>query len=566
MRPSLPLLACALLAACGPQSPSSSSPSPSPSPSPSASASPSPSPSPSASPAPDAASRRIEADVRFLADDLLEGREAGTRGYDLAAAYVATQYHAIGLEPAGADGWFQPVPMLRGTREQEGARFEIERDGKRTALAFETEWLPGTHYTRGAFELTAPMVFVGEAVHAPALGHDDFANVDVAGKIVVSVGKAPARFSNDERAYHASSLVKSAELEKRGAVGVIWLSDPVEEAKRGWELGARNWRRPGMRLVEGGTAVDDFPGLVARASVRASKADLLFEGSGHTAEEVFAALKDGKLTSFDLAGRATIAGRAKLESVVSRNVVAKLRGSDPALAGEHVVFTAHLDHVGLGAPVAGDAINNGALDNALGVAVMLEAARAFAAAPAPKRSIVFIALTAEEKGLLGAHWFARNPTVPKGAIVANVNMDMPILLAPQADVVPTGVEHSTLQAVLEQATREMGITLTPDPIPEEVVFVRSDQYAFVREGVPAVYLNGGIVATDGSDAKATMMQFLKSHYHLPSDDAKLSIHYPTAARLAALNRRIGQLVADAPERPRWNDGDFFGETFGKKRD
>ena len=556
------VLACVLLlAACGESTPTPT-PTPAPAPAPAATRSATPSPSPSVDAA--EAARRIEADVRFLADDLLEGREAGTRGYDLAARYVAARYAALGLEPAGDGGtWFQKVPMLRGVRESDGARFELERDGERTALEFEKDWLPAIHYRAGRFDLTAPLVFVGQAVHAPELGHDDFAGVDVSGKIAVFIGNAPAKFSNDERAYYASGTVKLAELERRGAVGYVWISDPRDEAKRPWASDARNWRRPGMRLLAGSTPVNDFPALVARASVRSGVADLLFAGTKHTAAEVFAKLESGPLVAFDLVGTATLSGRATLARVTSDNVVAKLPGSDPSRAREHIVFTAHLDHVGLGAAVDGDAIHNGALDNALGVAILLEAAGRFAQSPAPPRSLVFAALTAEEKGLLGAEHYAREPGLD-GSVVANVNMDMPILLAPLEDVIPWGVEHSSLQGVLERAAQELGIVLTPDPLPEEVVFVRSDQYPFVKQGVPAVYLGGGVRATDGSDALATMSGFLKSHYHLPSDEVDLPIHYPTAARLATLNHRIGTIIAEDAEAPRWNDGDFFGEKFGKR--
>jgi len=568
------LLACLMLAACGGPSPSpgpTSSPTPSASASPSASpsaavpASPKASPSPSPSPSPDGdAARRIESDVRFLADDLLEGREAGTRGFDIAALYVTAKFRELGIAPGGdAGSYYQTVPMVRGVRERGGSTFAIERGGKRTALAFEADYLTRIHYTAGKASVTAPMVFVGQAVHAPELGHDDFAGVDLTGKIAVYFGNAPERFNADQRAYYASGNVKSIELVRRGAVGAIALSDPRDEAKRPWELDARNWRRPGMRLLETGQPVDDYPALVGRASLRASRTDLLFEGARQTGAEVVERLKSGKLESFDLVGTATLATNATLDRVESRNVVGRWAGSDPAKSAEHVVLTAHLDHIGTGAPVEGDAIHNGAIDNALGIAIMLEAARRFAAAPPPQRSILFIALTAEEKGLLGADYYARNPTVARGSLVANVNMDMPILLAPQSDVVPVGVEHSTLQRVLERAAGELGVVLSPDPVPEETIFVRSDQYPFIKQGVPAVYLNGGIIATDGSDAKATMMRFLKSHYHLPSDEAELAIHYPTAARLARLNHRIGEIIANDAERPRWNDGDFFGEKFGK---
>ena len=509
---------------------------------------------------------RIEADVRFLADDLLEGREAGTRGYDLAALYVSSQYRLLGLEPAGEAGsYFQSVPMLRGLREKEGARFAITRDGRTTEFAFESDFLPGVNYTAGAADVTAPLVFVGQAVRAPELQHDDFAGVDVKGRIAVVLDNAPARFPVDQRAYYASSTEKLRELERLGAVGVIFLGDPVNEKKRPWALDAPNWRRPGMRRLDAqGRPVDDFPGLAVRVAGNVKLADALFAGSPHTPAEVFAMLEAGTLRAFDLAGTATLASRAKLERVESRNVIARLPGSDAQLSTEHVVFTAHLDHVGIGVPHDGDSIYNGAQDNAVGVATMLEAARLLAADPVrPKRSSLFIALTAEEKGLLGAFHFAAQPTVPAASLVANVNMDMPLLLADVTDVIPIGIEHSTLEAVAQRAVADAGLTLTPDPFPEEVVFVRSDQYAFVRQGVPAIYLLAGVTLRDGSDGGGMFTDWLSHHYHLPSDDLSQPIHWQGAARLAYVNYRIGLAIGNDPRRPAWKPGDFFGGKFAR---
>lgn len=509
---------------------------------------------------------RIEADVRFLADDLLEGREAGTRGFDLAALYVATQFRLIGLEPAGDAGtYFQRVPLLRGQRERDGARFEITRDGRTTQFAFETEFLPMVNYSSGAAEVTAPMVFVGQAVRAPEFGHDDLAGVDVKGRIAVVLDNAPARFPNDQRAFYASTREKLQVLERLGAVGVIFLDDPVNEGKRPWALDAPNWRLAGMRRLDAqGQPVDDFPGLRVRVSCNVKVADAIFAGSPHTAAEVFAMLEKGQLRAFDLAGTATLASRSRLERVETRNVVARLPGRDPALSAEHVVITAHLDHLGVGAPHDGDAIYNGAQDNALGVATLLEAARLLAAAhERPKRSMLFVALTAEEKGLLGALHFAAQPTVPLDSIVANVNMDMPVLLTETRDVIPIGIEHSTLDALAQRAVTEAGLTLTPDPQPDEVIFVRSDQYALVRAGVPAIYLLGGVKPLDGGDGVQRLTEFLGHHYHLPSDDLAQPISWMAAARLARLNYRIGLAIGDAAERPAWKPGDFFGGRFGR---
>ncbi len=522
-----------------------------------------------------AAARRIQADLRQLADDRMEGRETGTRGYDLAAAYVAERYRQIGLQPAGDDGsWFQQVPLLKATRVAEGARLAIRRDGKVTELHFREQFLPDANYNAGEHVLEAPSVFVGHGVHAPGLKHDDFAGLVLEGKIAVLFSGAPASFDNDQRAFHSSMREKLHALTERGAIGAVIVSTAQDEARHPWSRRADSWNKPGMKLRDrDGRGIDTFPQLRATASVSAAAADALFTGSGQTAAQLFKAAQAGTLQGFDLPGTLLLAGRTRTEPITSRNVVAKLPGSDPTLGQQHIVYSAHLDHVGIGAPVNGDAIYNGALDNALGVAIMLEAARELITAKdKPKRSLLFVALTAEEKGLLGAEWFATHPTVPRAGIVANLNMDMPVLLAPSRDVVPIGIEHSSLQPLVQQAAKAVGLTLSPDPFPEEVVFVRSDQYAFIRAGIPAVYLTGGVLAAASSAGKAADVataptlaarDFLRNCYHQPCDDVSQPIQYADAARLARLNARIGILAGNAARQPRWNDGDFFGLRFGQ---
>lgn len=511
--------------------------------------------------------RRIQADVRFLADDLLEGREAGTRGHELAALYVAQRLRAIGLAPAGDNGsYYQRMRMLRATRVAEGGRLVVMRNGATIALRLREQFLPALNYNGAEMAVEASAVFVGQGVHAPARGHDDFRGVDLRGKIAVLFSGAPAAFDIDRRAFHSSSREKMRELSDRGAVGAVFVDTDADEARTPWVRTMQAWDKPGMRLrAADGSGIDTYPQLRVVAHVSAAAADAVLAGDGRSAAQLFKAANDGTLTSFALPGTIALGARTAIAPVESRNVVAKLKGSDAALASEHVLFSAHLDHIGIGAPVDGDSIYNGALDNALGVAVLLEAAQQLASMPRkPKRSLLFVALTAEEKGLLGAQWYARHPTVPRGSLVANVNMDMPMLLTPTDDVVPVGLQHSSLQPLVQRAARDIGVALSPDPFPDQSIFVRSDQYAFIRAGIPAVYLMGGTDASSsGDDANATMQAFLRERYHQPGDDISQPIAYADAARLARLNARIGQLIGDAPQRPQWNPGDFFGGRFGR---
>jgi Zn-dependent M28 family amino/carboxypeptidase len=305
--------------------------------------------------------------------------------------------------------------------------------------------------------------------------------------------------------------------------------------------------------------------VVARVS--AAAADLLLDGSGHTAAELAQAAQAGTLKGFALPETLSLAARSFIAPLDSRNVVARLPGSDPALASQAIVFSAHLDHLGVGTPVDGDAIRNGALDNALGVAIVLETARELQRAK-PKRPLLFVALTAEEQGLLGAQWFAAHPPQP---LAADINLDMPMLLVPTRDVVPIGAAHSTLQASLEAAAKTLPLGVSADPFPEEAVFVRSDQFAFVRAGVPALYLDGGVVpgaASAGKKAdehtlpKLAQREFLRRCYHQPCDDIRQPIQYDDAARMAALNAALARELGDAPQPPHWKPGDFFGQRFG----
>ncbi len=508
----------------------------------------------------------VRAHVAFLADDLLEGRAAGSRGYDIAARYVATQFALLGLEPAGVDGgWLQPLSMMQSTRVVPAAAAAIERAGERVDLVPGEDFIPGHSYFGPQAQVEGPLVFVGFGIAAPELGHDDYATVDVTGKIAVVLNGAPAAFPNSQRAHYARE--KRRQLAERGAIGVVWLNTPAEERRSPWERSLKLSWVPSMRLPdESGQPLDAYPELRATMSLNHASAGKLLDGAPLALEEIWANAEAGRPQAFDLPASLSLSVRAAQGRATSANVVGLLAGADPELRDEYVVFTAHLDHIGRGAAVDGDTIYNGALDNASGIAVMLEAARALATAKErPRRSILFVAVTAEERGLLGSKHFARSPTVPKHAVVANVNMDMPVVLYPMAGFTAFGAEHSTLGAVAREAIEAEGLVMVPDSSPEEVIFVRSDQYSFVREGIPAIYLDDGKLSTDPSvDPQQVFKDFLLADYHMPSDEIDLPIHWESLAKLAQVNARIGRLIADDPERPSWLPGDFFGETFGRR--
>jgi Zn-dependent M28 family amino/carboxypeptidase len=314
-----------------------------------------------------------------------------------------------------------------------------------------------------------------------------------------------------------------------------------------------------------GDAANYFPELEGSTLINVPPAEQLFSRSPISFEEALDAADAGTPMSTPLGVEVTLARKTDHESITSPNVIGIIRGSDPELANEYVVYTAHLDHVGTGVPIDGDTIYNGMYDNAMGSAQLIETARAFAAMPEPpRRSIVFIALTGEERGLVGSDYFAHYPTLPGDAIVANVNLDMPLLLFPIADIIAFGAEHSSLEGVIEEAIATEGFDLTPDPMPEEVIFIRSDQYSFVKQGVPSVFLVPGFTSSDGEiEGETLWREFLKTHYHQPSDDLSRPVDWPSAERFTRANVRIGYAVANDDARPTWNEGDFFGDKFGR---
>jgi hypothetical protein len=507
----------------------------------------------------------IRAHMDFLADDRLEGRAAGTPGYGVAAAYVASVYQTLGLEPAGADGgWYQPYRLVEARLVPDSGRIVVNRDGRSDALAYEQDFLMGGDYLREESEITAPVTVVGFGVTAPELEHDDYADVDVHGRIVAMFGGAPAHFPHDQRAYYSSARVKMANAVARGAVGAIFFYTDDFLQRNPWPSIVDAYAFPGMRWVDDdGTVQSTWPEIKAAGLLSPAGLERLLAGSGRSPADLQAQAAEGRVPAFELPGTVTLARRSVHRSVSDHNVAGLLRGADPDLADEIVVITGHLDHIGVGPEVEGDSIYNGYYDNAAGIAVMLETARALAPpGQRPARSVLFLAVGAEEKGLLGSDYFAENPTVPLSSLVANVNFDMPLFIYPTADVVAYGAEHSSLEGPTAAAAAAAGFTLSPDPMPEEVIFIRSDQFSLVRRGVPAVYLMPGFQSSDPEiDGPARFREFLGTRYHKPSDETGLPFHDETASRFTAMNVHLVKLIANDPEPPTWNDGDFFGELF-----
>ena len=504
----------------------------------------------------------LEGHLRFLADDLLEGRGTATRGYDLAARYVIAQYRRIGLEPAGSEGFLQPVPMRRATLERAKSGVSLTVQGKRHDLTIERDYLMAADAYRRQSDVDAAVVFAGYGISAPELGYDDFAGIDAHGKVVAVLSGAPASFPHTLRAHYSNGRIKDANFAAHGAIGVLTIRSPVDERRAAWEKIAPASRQPSIRWL-GADGVPDgaAPELRVAATLNRSSAETLFQGAPTSLAEVFDAAEKGKLRGFDLAARARMRRASRHEAVSSPNVVGLLRGSDPQLSREVVVLSAHLDHLGIAAPVEGDSIYNGAFDNATGIASMIEVAAALASMrPRPRRSILFLAVTGEEKGLQGSSYFAEHPTIPIQDLVADLNMDMYVMVGALREVVAHGAEHSTLADVARQAATTIGVNVINDPTPEQVVFVRSDQYSFVRHGVPSLFVTG----RGGASSQAALDDWLHRIYHSPQDDLGQTMDFESLARFARLHLLMAQRVANQPSRPRWNPGDFFGERYGRR--
>jgi hypothetical protein len=500
--------------------------------------------------------------VTFLADDILEGRRTGSQGHEIAVRYIAAQFEALGLKPGGdKDTYFQRFGLAETSATAAGAFTISGPDGNRT-------WADGSDAVLRRDpahpnpDIRAPLVFVGYGIDDPKHGHDDYRGLDVRGKIVVALANFPPSTPSESGAYYASEKRRMAG--SRGAVGIIQIYPRSLAKLRPWPVVVRNASFAAVSWLEANGKPHDDAGLTVSAYVTGAAAEALFAGAPKGLQAILDIADKGQAPKgFALKTNAHIVDHTETRTISSANVVGVLPGSDPKLAAEYIVLSAHSDHIGISPAKASDTpttdrINNGALDNAAGIATMIEVARAASqASDKPRRSLIFLASTGEEVGLLGADYYARHPSVPIANIVGDVDLDMPLLLYRFTDLNAFGADHSTIGPTVAAAGKTMGLSLSPDPEPQEVVFVRSDHYMFVRQGVPAVFLATGWAGP----GKAAWADFTANHYHQPSDDLKQPILWDQGARFADINYRITRAMADGDQRPMWFKGDFFGDLF-----
>ena len=485
-----------------------------------------------------------------LSSDDMAGRRPGTAGFDSAAAYVVREARALGLEPGGLDGSYrQPIPFRRARVDPTSATFSVGA----VPLDFGADFSLSPRIMRTATELEASLLFAGFGISAPDLGYDDFEGIDVRGKLVVVLSGAPEGFGSLERTVLSSSKVRDAELRARGAAGVIAVQTDgdrfVTRPRTGYVV-------PEAELESGAGPIEE---LGASLVVQQRLVAAWMRGVGRDLDDVHERISAGVPTSFDLEAVGRVSARFLHESFESANVAALLPGSDPELRDEHLVVTAHLDHLGVGAPVDGDSIYNGTLDNASGSAAILTLASVLTRMEAPRRSVLFLWVTAEESGMLGSEYFARFPTVAPGRVVANQNMDGVMgMIAAASDVLAFGYEHSNLSEAVDFAVDRTGTPVSPDPTPEENLFIRSDQYAFVRRGIPAIWVQAARTSVDPAiDAQAELDAWIVDRYHRPSDDGDQPKDLEGVRAELRSNLLVSYHIANGMEEILWDPESFL---------
>jgi peptidase M28-like protein len=497
---------------------------------------------------------RCWSDVRVLADDNMEGRRAGSPGHRRAAEFVAEQFRKAGLAPGGDDGFLQPVKLESRIVNEAGSSLTLVREDSRTPLVLGDDAVLSM---RGNFapRVDAPMVFVGDGLQLPQYKVDDLAGLDLKGKVVVAFSTAPPSIPGSAAAHFGSAAERWKVYRAAGAVGVVFIADP-ENMDVPWERQVLRRFEPTMVLRN--PAEDLYAGMQVQVQLNPKSLGKLFEGTGHRAEDILEMLKnDAPLPHFDLKVRLSAVIDVKAVATESENVVGVFRGSDPKLRDEYVVISAHLDHLGIASVGDGDRIYNGAMDNASGIAVLMQMARELGKRKAPARSIVFAAVTAEEMGLLGSRAYVSDALARKQRIVANLNTDMFLPLFPMRQVIAFGLEESELGDDVRAVAAQVGMQVQTDPQPQRNRFIRSDQYSFIRQGIPALATKVGFTA--GSPEAEFEKQWTAARYHAVGDDLTQPVDFGAIGRYEDMLRRLTVRVANRAQPPRWLESSVFSQ-------
>jgi hypothetical protein len=491
--------------------------------------------------------------VEFLASDKLEGRNTGSEGHRKAAEYVAAEFERDGFKPAGVEGYIQPVKFKTLQLDESQCSLALVRGGVEKRITLGEEAMIGARVDP-APSVEAKLVFVGYGLRAPEISYDDFSGVDGKGKIAVYLAGAPSNLSGSLAAHYQSAAERWKTLKGAGIIGAISIANP-KHMDIPWSRQASNRTQATMALAAPGT--NESEGEKITVTWNPAHADDLLAGTGHSFDELLALADAGKpLPHFDLPASLKAKTAVIRGEVVSQNIAAIYPGSDPTLKSEYVVMSAHIDHLGVGKPINGHAIFNGAMDNAAGVATVLDtAATVKETKPRTRRSILFLIVTGEEKGLLGSKYFAGNPTVPAKAIVADINTDMFLPLYPLKRLTVYGLDESTLGDDVRAVAKDMGIVVQLDPDPERNSFIRSDQYSFILRGIPALAMKDGYAK--GSPEEIVFKSWLTERYHAVTDDLQQPVDKTAAATFDLLAARLLERVANEGSRPTWKSDSFF---------
>jgi Zn-dependent M28 family amino/carboxypeptidase len=490
--------------------------------------------------------------VKVLADDKFEGRNTGSAGERQAQAYIVAQLKSLGLAPAGTDGYYQSVKLKTLEIQEADSSLALVRDGHAQPLILGDQAILSTRYSL-APQVDAPLAFVGYGLDIPERNYNDLHGIDLKGKVAVILTGLPSDVPSALGAHYQSRAERWKALRRAGAIGLITIPNPAS-MEMSWARATLNRNAPSMSLM--GAEFDETAGSQLAVNFNPSDAELLFAGSGHTFAELAALAADRKpLPRFPLALSIRATVHTSTREVDSTNVVARLPGHDPGLRGEYVVLSAHIDHLGVGEPIDGDRIYNGAMDNGSGSALLLDVARSLKQShTALKRSILFVWVTGEEKGLLGSKFFAAHSTVPPASMVADINTDMFLPIIPLEVLSVYGLAESDLGDRVAKIATAQGLRMQPDPAPLHNVFIRSDQYSFVQHGIPSLMIDVGAA---NADEEQTLKDWRSNRYHAPSDDADQPVNLATAARYEEVIRALVVEVANDPVRPAWKPDSFF---------
>jgi Peptidase family M28 len=491
--------------------------------------------------------------VKVLADDSMEGRETGSEGLRKAQAYIVEQLKSAGLEPAGDNGFYQPVKLVSRQIDESGSSLALVRNGKDEPLVLGEDAMFSTRVEL-APEVDAPLVFAGYGLRVPEKDYDDFAGLDMKGKVAVIISGSPSDMPSALASHYQSISERARTLHSVGAIGMISIPNPAA-MDIPWSRMTLARTRPSMALADSGP--DDCNCIKLLVTFNPADADKLFRGSPYGFQQLANLAKQRQpLPRFAL--NAGIKAHAKVirTDVESDNIVARMPGTDPKLKNQYVVLSAHIDHLGIGEPINGDRIYNGAMDNGSGSALILDIANSLQHSQVKlKRSLLFLWVTAEEKGLLGSKYFAAKPTVPKSSIVADINTDMFLPIFPLKVLTVYGLDESSLGGMVRDVAEQQDVPVQPDPEPLRNAFIRSDQYSFIRQGIPSVAMSVGY--RPGTPEAATHKQWLTQRYHAPSDDVNQPVDLEAAGKFEDIVEALAVKVADTPQRPRWENDSFF---------